>query len=646
MTASTSFASWLVVAAILGASFYFYSNHKYLTYVKTADTFDPLYLLIPPIVMSSIMENDCKWPVLPAVDANLDNAVTRFRNIRCNAVMNPFAFLDEFGMLEVSRPVVGGDLFVETDITCSYQPLLNNSIGHVLLGTAVEVEFNRPTPIRHDQFVVQCRTAPPSQQLIYKKAFVNVPIASGPATEPKFAENSWEYPSLAVLVFDSVSANQFRRTMPQTMKFLVDNHFFTMNMYNEMTDDSNANILTILGGGRDPAETQTFLWDAMKERQCMTYLSEEVGDFPPILGNMSLDVEHDLRPFYAFSRETTDGHCTRDGRVASHEYLENWKNALLHSKERCHFSMHYMRTLTRDNPEYLSLLDLELRESLETLKANGLFEDTVFALVSGRGNPLRVKDQLFTARVEERSPLFSIKLPEKYLRKHFMERSNIGVNANRLTNTREVGLTLMDVALTSPSSEHHEQELEQIGNSSSLLRVVNEVYRSCDDAAIPPHLCLCMDEKPLLSEEYPSYSFEFLQLFEYVKAEALKNDCFEEVDLAKEHLHLTVLSLNPMVQHGIRKERDWTRLRKFHNDMGMNYVEITVEVRAVKRSIDSERIKLYARMRFRHTPMQGFEPVGTPIITWVSKRCLARRVEQFCEMCYHNRLMTDVDPSP
>ncbi|RCN27489.1 hypothetical protein ANCCAN_26776, partial [Ancylostoma caninum] len=136
-------------------------------------------------------------------------------------------------------------------------------------------------------------------------------------------------------------------------------------------------------------------------------------------------------------------------------------------------------------------------------------------------------------------------------------------------------------------------------------------------------------------------SFEFKQLFEYVKTEALKNDCLEEVDLAKEHPQLTVLSLNPMVQHGIKKEKDWTRLRKFHYDMGMNYVEITVEVRAVKRSTDSERIKLHARMRFRYTPLQGFEPVGTPLITYVSKRCLARRVEQFCEMCYHNRLMSE-----
>lgn len=38
--------------------------------------------------------------------------------------MNPFAFLDEFGVLEVSRPVVGGDLFVESGITYVHLVLL------------------------------------------------------------------------------------------------------------------------------------------------------------------------------------------------------------------------------------------------------------------------------------------------------------------------------------------------------------------------------------------------------------------------------------------------------------------------------------------------------------------------------------------
>ncbi|KAK6747330.1 hypothetical protein RB195_000498 [Necator americanus] len=636
MSASTTLVSWLLVAGLLAASFYFYSNHKYLTYVNTADSFDQFYLSIPAQVVSSIMENECKWPVLPTIDVT-HNA--HFRNIRCNAVMNPFAFLDEFGFLEVSTPIIGGDLSVETGITCSYQALQNNSTGDIIPASSTEIEFNRPTAIHHDQFVVQCRQNSEPKKLVYKKAFVNVPIAAGPVAETKFTESSWEYPSLALLVFDSVSSNHFKRSLPRTAKFLVENDFITMNMYNELTDNSNDNILTILRGGEESSENQTFLWEAMKERQCMTYLSEEVGNFTSILSNISLDVEHDLRPFYEISRETTEGHCTKDGRVASYEYLENWKKALLNSKKYCHFSVHYMRTLTRDDPDHLSLLDGELRSSLEALKANGLFEDTVFVLVSGTGNSLGVNDRLFTARVEERSPFFSIKLPEKFLKKHYTMRSNIATNANRLTNTIDVGLTLMDIATI--NSIYPSEYTFKRDKGISLLRNYHRYHWSCDDAGIPPRLCLCMDEKVLQSKEYPSSSKEFNQLFEYVKTEALKNDCLQEVVVLPNQPQLTVLSLNPMVQHGVRKEADWRELRKLHHDMGMNYVEITVEIHAVHRSTDLKMIKLNALMRFRHTQMTGFEPVGTPVITWANIQCYAKRIEQFCEMCYYNRLMTE-----
>ncbi|PIO53388.1 hypothetical protein TELCIR_25278 [Teladorsagia circumcincta] len=124
-----------------------------------------------------------------------------------------------------------------------------------------------------------------------------------------------------------------------------------------------------------------------KDRQCLTYLSEEIGDFSSLLGNMSLDAEHDLRPFYSYNKRISEGHCLPDGHVASYEYLENWKNALLRVKERCHFSMHYIRALTNVHHDYLSLMDTEVKESLELLKVNGLFEDTAFVLLSSRGNP-------------------------------------------------------------------------------------------------------------------------------------------------------------------------------------------------------------------------------------------------------------------
>ncbi|KAK6041243.1 hypothetical protein COOONC_21252 [Cooperia oncophora] len=126
-----------------------------------------------------------------------------------------------------------------------------------------------------------------------------------------------------------------------------------------MSDNSEKNLLQILRGGEE--ENEEFLWDVMRDRKCFTYLSEEVGDFPPLLGNISLNVEHDLRPFYKYSKQNNKSHCTSDGRVASHEHIEYWKNTIRNAKRYCHFSMHYMRTYSRNGSEYLPHLDTELR---------------------------------------------------------------------------------------------------------------------------------------------------------------------------------------------------------------------------------------------------------------------------------------------
>ncbi|CAJ0602677.1 unnamed protein product [Cylicocyclus nassatus] len=638
MTTSSTYVSLLIVAFIVVVSYYFYKNHKYLTYVETSDTFDQLYLSLAPTMLSSIMENTCKWPVLPTVEVKVPNFSHRSKFIRCTA-MNPLAELDDYGFLEIFLPTEEE----KSSIRCTYQPISNVSF---VLGTPKEIEFNQPTQIYHDQFVVRCRNISSPQNVIYERAFINVPYPSGPAKQPKFVKSNWEYPSLALLIFDSVSLNQFKATMPRTWKFLVDNDFVAMNMYNEVTHDINSNILSILKGGEEKQSEETFLWDVMKERQCKTYLSEEIGDFPSVLGNMSLDVEHDLRPFHAYAHATSEGVCTKDGHVGAQENIKFWRKALLHSKNRCHFSMHHMRALTRD-PELLPLLDQELRESLEALKANGLFEDTVFALLSGTGNPPRLKDQLFTSRVEERTPLFTIKLPEKFLRKHYHSRASLQSNANRLVATKDIGITLMDIASGSPLTFVSYNLKNEPLNGTSLLTYAIPTYRSCDDANVPPHMCLCMDDKALLTEDYSSNSFIYNQLFEYVKTEVLKNDCIDEVINCYEgkcDANVRVLSLNPMVQQGIRDERDWREVRKTQYDMGMNYVEILVLAQAAPHNpslMNIDKMRVVLRMRFRFTRKTGFEPVGSPTVANANHQCHAKRIEQYCEMCYYNSLLTD-----
>ncbi|WKY05635.1 hypothetical protein Q1695_006104 [Nippostrongylus brasiliensis] len=626
----------MIVACILLASYYFYSNHKYLTYVRTADSFEAFETYIRPHALSSVMDNKCYWPILkPVSTVNVD--VHHFKVIRCEAVMEAVASLDDFGFLEVSRPIVGGDLYFDSEISCYYKAIVNTTDGELEIGKPVQLKFNTQTRIFVNQFVVICLRDSAPETPVYRKPFVNVPMLMGPAAHSKFVKGDPELPSLAMLVFDSVSLNHFKRNMPRTMKFLFDNDFFTFNMYNEVGSDGDANLMDILkGGANDENETAPFLWDLMRDRNCKTYLSEEIGNFPSFFGNRSLNVDHDLRPYYAYSLRTTKEHCTLDGRVASHEYLNNWRDALLHSKKRCHFSLHYMRSLTRANQDYLAILDTELRESLEVLKANGLFEDTVFVLVSDRGNPLRVMDELFTGRVEERTPLLSIKLPEKFLRKYYSSKATMEYNVNRLTTTRDVALTLKDLATMDFRGFKRKHSI----GPASLLRVEHAMYRSCDDADIPPHMCLCMDEKTMLSQKYKNDTPEFKQLFEYTKKEILRNDCLEDVVEDSDENTLKVMSLNPMVQQGIRGEKEWKHDSNSNHSMGVYFVDVAVLVYPFPRVDDIKRTYFKSRMRFRQTHV-GFEPIGTPSIQWKNHKCFADIVDKYCEKCFYSRMVLD-----
>ncbi|VDO56676.1 unnamed protein product [Haemonchus placei] len=632
MTVSTQIWSWIIVACVLIVSFYFYNNHKFLTYVYTVDTMDEFSLTIPPSAVSSILENECKWPLLRPVLVSLSNASPRFRSIKCNTAMEPFAFLDEYGFLELSQPNTGGRLIMDTNISCYYHPLSNNTAGKVIIGEPTKVNFNEAIAIRRNQFVVECNRSSP-KDVLYRKAFVNVPTYTEEGEEQKFVRSDPEQPSLAILVFDSVSLNQFKRNMPRTTKFLIDNDFFIFNMYNEAN------------------------------RECSTYLSEEIGDFPSILGNMSLDVEHDLRPFHSYVWENTKGYCSPDGHIASHDFLEYWRNTLIHIRTRCHFSMLYLRTLTRMRFEHLPVMDNEVRESLEILKANRLFEDTTFVLLSSRGNPARVKDELFTARVEERSPLFAIKLPEKFLRKNPTQKVAMEYNVNRytwnivtvdsgggakspattwLTTTKDVGMTLMDIANMSFSINMDTPPISQDEAlmGASCLRHIHSNWRSCDDAGIPPQLCLCMDKKVLQSDDYTNVTEEYELMFEYLKSEILRNDCLERVEQPPKFTKATVYSLNAMVQQGIKREHDWHHARISYHDLGMKYLEVTAKVFPITRSTDRIKARFAARMMFRSTAEGGLEPVGRPLIRWINHDCDTYEVKDYCEMCYYNRIFS------
>ncbi|VDK55827.1 unnamed protein product [Cylicostephanus goldi] len=65
-------------------------------------------------------------------------------------------------------------------------------------------------------------------------------------------------------------------------------------------------------------------------------------------------------------------------------------------------------------------------------------------------------------------------------------------------------MTLMDIASANSLAFANYDLKNEPHNGSSLLTYTVPFYRSCVDANVPPHMCLCMDDKALQTEDYAS----------------------------------------------------------------------------------------------------------------------------------------------
>ncbi|KAK6053568.1 hypothetical protein COOONC_08927 [Cooperia oncophora] len=139
---------------------------------------------------------------------------------------------------------------------------------------------------------------------------------------------------------------------------------------------------------------------------------------------------------------------------------------------------------------------------------------------------------------------------------------------------------------------------------------------------------------------HSSDTAEFHKVFELTKTEILKSECLQNVTAAPKHHSLRVFSLNAMVQQGVKSEHNWSEARLAHRDLGMNYVDIFVEVYPIRRSTDTQTVKFIAQMRFRNSTKLGFEPLGTPFIYKMEQKCHTHRVDEYCEMCHYNQKIT------
>lgn len=235
------------------------------------------------------LENSCRYPLLIPFDENIIQYLTTVRyNVTCKFNTPDLVSLQN-GILWINQENAKRE--VNSTVRCRFRPIggtLYKRIKEILpLGPWVDVNENGSN-IPYDQIEVQCwkDNEKNNYSNVYNFSLAHIP----PRLNQTFTANSEEMLSINIILLDSTSRNAFRRHMPLSWDFLVnENKFLDLEGLMKVGDNTVVNLIPLLAGLRfkdqgddmpsevplgkplDPKKLP-FLWDQFRGKVQSTFL--------------------------------------------------------------------------------------------------------------------------------------------------------------------------------------------------------------------------------------------------------------------------------------------------------------------------------------------------------------------------------------
>ncbi|XP_075148224.1 uncharacterized protein LOC142222142 isoform X2 [Haematobia irritans] len=412
------------------------------------------------------------------------------------------------------------------DLHCCYRQIERAGSGgsadnkfHLLPCTNFHQDFIVPTHIKG--IIVDCTSKLMGNKLIQQDAFTFIQVKRTNDAASNMKQNLTDTNSsktkrkLGILLIgiDSLSRINFRRTMPETAKYMESRGWYELRGYNKVGDNTFPNLLPLLtghtgktvvnkcnpkfAGGLDKC---TFVWDKLHKQGFVTAYAE---DTPTIAtfnylkkGFQKVPTDYYYHPIALAIEKTMKvtkksglNYCV--GRHQSGEYVYDFAVEFAKRfKNQSHFGLFWTNSFSHNAYYTTATMDTRMLAYLKDLEEEGTMESSVIFFFSDHGRRWGPLLKLAEGFLEERLPMFFISLP-KWIKSEYPDLVNsLEVNQGRLVTPFDIYMTLLDLGYLVEPTLNVTSDGDCV-KAQSILRMIPE-NRTCDDACIPETWCTCI----------------------------------------------------------------------------------------------------------------------------------------------------------
>ncbi|KAL9978381.1 hypothetical protein ACROYT_G015887 [Oculina patagonica] len=317
---------------------------------------------------------------------------------------------------------------------------------------------------------------------------------------------------VALIMYDSTSAANFKRKMPNTLEYLTKNlNSVLLEGETIVGDGTTAQLCAMLTGiaekvqpearrsepSSDTVDKWRWIFKDFEQKGYATLFSEDSPKFASfnyrLHGFKDPPTDHYARPFWLEAEKDLDNYCI-GGRAAHNVSLEYLLSFYRAYKDKPKFSLTTHADISHDNINTIGYIDDDLKTFLLILEKKGILSNTLLVIFADHGLRFASVRKTIQGKLEERLPFISLTFPKWFSEKHTELHRNLVHNSKVLTTPFDVYATLQHL-LSYPNYPNG------ITTGQSLFSKIDEGSRTCENAGVEEHWCPCLNLEEISIDE-------------------------------------------------------------------------------------------------------------------------------------------------